>query len=203
MVVTIPVGYTPMICILPLFSESDFESEFRSVSLISATNDFFEPVGIGGWPSISTWIEVAKEDESCDEEYVLISSIIGAITHESEIWLMENGASKHMTCYKYSLSNLTHNDSLHKMKLGDDYQYPMKGVGESSYKLDSGNVMKMKEVFYVHGLKKNLLSISTLDEKGYRVSFDDGQYLMWPRGNTFDDVMVIGVEEGGLYKLKG
>jgi hypothetical protein len=62
--------------------------------------------------------------------------------------------------------------------------------------------MKMKEVLYVHGLKKNLLSISTLDEKRYNVAFIDGQVLMWPRGKTFDDVVVIGVQEGGLYKLK-
>ena len=26
---------------------------------------------------------------------------------------------------------------------------------------------------------------------------------MWPKGKTIDDVVVIGVQEGGLYKLKG
>ena len=26
---------------------------------------------------------------------------------------------------------------------------------------------------------------------------------MWPRGKTIDDAIVIGEEEGGLYKLKG
>ena len=62
--------------------------------------------------------------------------------------------------------------------------------------------MKMKEVLYVLGLKKNLLSISTLDKKGYRVAFIDGQVLMWSKGKTLEDVVVIG-EEGGLYKLKG
>ena len=36
-----------------------------------------------------------------------------------------------------------------------------------------------------------------------RVSFVDGQVLMWPRGNTIDDVIVIGEQEGGLYKMKG
>ena len=36
-----------------------------------------------------------------------------------------------------------------------------------------------------------------------RVSFIDGQVLMWPKGNTFDDAIVIGEQEGGLYKLKG
>jgi hypothetical protein len=63
--------------------------------------------------------------------------------------------------------------------------------------------MKMKEVLYVSALKKNLLSILALDEKGCKVAFVDGQVLMWPRGNSFDDVVVIGVQEGGLYKLKG
>ena len=63
--------------------------------------------------------------------------------------------------------------------------------------------MKMKEVLYLPGLKKNLLSISSLDKKGYRVSFIDGQVLMWAKGKTLEDAMVIGEEEGGLYKLKG
>ena len=87
------------------------------------------------------------------------------------------------------------------MKLGDDYQYPIKGRGESSYKLDLGKSMKMKDVLFVAGLKKNLLSISTLDSKGMRVAFIDGQVLMWPNGKTIDDAIVIGEQEGGLYKL--
>ena len=63
--------------------------------------------------------------------------------------------------------------------------------------------MKMREVLYVPGLKKNLLSISSLDKKGYRVAFIDGQVLMWTKGKTLEDAVVIGEEEGGLYKLKG
>ena len=63
--------------------------------------------------------------------------------------------------------------------------------------------MTMKEVLFVPGIKKNLLSISALDAKGMRVAFIDGQVLMWPKGKTFDDVVVIGEQEGGLYKLKG
>ena len=62
--------------------------------------------------------------------------------------------------------------------------------------------MKMKDVLFVLGLKKNLLSIAALDAKGIRVAFVDGKVLMWPKGNTIDDVVVIGEKEGGLYKLK-
>jgi len=61
----------------------------------------------------------------------------------------------------------------------------------------------MKEVLYVPGLKKNLLSISALDKKGFRVAFIDGQVLMWPKGKSIEDAVAIGEEEGGLYKLKG
>ena len=74
--------------------------------------------------------------------------------------------------------------------------------GESSYKLDSGKSLTMKEVLFVPGIKKNLLSISALDAKGMRVAFIDGQVIMWPKGKTIDDAVVIG-EGGGLYKLKG
>jgi hypothetical protein len=37
-----------------------------------------------------------------------------------------------------------------------------------------------------------------LDKKGFRVSFIDVQVLMWPREKTFDDAVMIGVEDGGL-----
>ena len=36
-----------------------------------------------------------------------------------------------------------------------------------------------------------------------RVAFVDGQDIMWPRGKTIDDSIVIGEQEGGLYKLNG
>ena len=52
--------------------------------------------------------------------------------------------------------------------------------------------MNIKEVLYVPGFKNNLISISELDKKGYRVSFIDGQVLMWSKGKTLEYVLVIG-----------
>ena len=103
---------------------------------------------------------------------------MGTISHGSNDWLIDSGASKHMTGCKESFVKLSEHDSPHKVKLGDDYQYPIKGSGEPSYKLDSGKSMKMKNVLFVLGLKKNLLSISALDTKRMRVSFVYGQVLM-------------------------
>ena len=121
----------------------------------------------------------------------MISALTGMVTHGNDTWLVDSGASKHMTGYKDYLSALVEKESHQKVKLGDDYQYPIKGVGEASYQLESEKLLKMKDVLYVPGLKKNLLSISGLEKKGFRVAFVDGQVLMWPKGKTIDDAIVI------------
>ena len=79
-----------------------------------------------------------------------------------------------MMGFKESFVKLSEHESPDKVKLGDDYQYLIKGSGESSYKLDSRKSMKMKNVLFVPGLNKNLLSISVLDAKGMRFAFIDG-----------------------------
>ena len=117
---------------------------------------------------------------------------MGTVTHGSKCWLIDNGSSKNMTRFKKYFVKLSEHNSPHKVKLGDNYQYPIKGSGESSYNLDSEKSMKMKDVLFVPGLKNNILSISVLDEKGMRVAFVDGQVLMWPKGKSFDDVVMIG-----------
>ena len=89
-----------------------------------------------------------------------------------------------------------------RVSLRDGYQYPIKGIGEASYKLDYPTPLKMKEVLYVPGWKRNLLFVSASDKKGYMVAFIDGQVLMWPKLKSIEDAVVIGEEEGGLYKIK-
>ena len=87
-----------------------------------------------------------------------------------------------MTGFKESFMKLLEHESPHKVKLGEDYQYPIKGSVESSYKLDFGKSMRIQDVLFVPRLKKNLLSIFELDAKGMRVAFIDGQVIMWQRG---------------------
>ena len=139
-----------------------------------------------------------EKTNNSDIEYSLYSALTGTVTHGNDTWLVDSGASKHMTGFKEYLSTLIERESSQKVKLGDDYQYPIKGVREASYKLESGALLKMKDVLYVPGLKKNLLSISGLEKKGFRVAFMDFQVLMWPRGSTINDAVVIGIKEGGL-----
>jgi hypothetical protein len=50
------------------------------------------------------------------------------------------------------------------VEIGDESTHAIKGVGEAFYQLDSGNSISIKGVLLVQGLKKNLLSISVLED---------------------------------------
>jgi hypothetical protein len=144
-----------------------------------------------------------KLDKEEIEEYVLFFALSGSVTPGEDTWLINSGSSKHMTGQKNTLSRIIDKEYPQKVSLGDDYQYPIKGMGEATYKLDSRTPMRMKDVLYVLGFKKNLLSISALDKKGFMVPLKYSEVLMWSKGKTIEDTVVIGIEECGLYKLKG
>ena len=89
------------------------------------------------------------------------------------------------------------------MELEDNSKHVVKGVGEASLQIDLGNHILIKYILFVHNVKKNLLSIFSLYDKGFRVACVDGRFLIWPKKSSIDKATMIGVQEGGLYKLKG
>jgi hypothetical protein len=71
------------------------------------------------------------------KDYILISALSGSVTPGEDTWLIDSGASKHMTGQRDILSCISKKKFSQKVTLGDNYQYPIKGVGESRYKLNS------------------------------------------------------------------
>jgi hypothetical protein len=118
-----------------------------------------------------------------------------------ETWLVDSGASRHMTGSQKSLTSLTEKNSRLQVELGDNAKYAVKGVGTTSFQLKSRKPLKMSEVLYVPGLKKNLLSFSTMEDRGYAVAFVHKQVLARPKGLSLVSIEVIGTRDGNLYKL--
>jgi hypothetical protein len=58
-------------------------------------------------------------------------------------------------------------------------------------------------VLYVPRLKKNLLSVSIMEDMGFVVIFQRGQVLIHLEGASPDTVVRIGVRERNLYRLHG
>jgi hypothetical protein len=64
------------------------------------------------------------------EDYGFFSSLLGSMKLGEDTWLIDSGASKHMTGQKYILCSLIETEFPPKVSLGDDYQYRIKGMGQ-------------------------------------------------------------------------
>ena len=62
-------------------------------------------------------------------------------------------------------------------------------------------MLHLEVVLYVPVLKKNLISVVVLESKGYKVLFMEGKAFLWAKDENLSSALVIGIQEGGLYKL--
>eukprot|EP00253_Pinus_taeda_P013157 PITA_13157 len=75
------------------------------------------------------------------------------------------------------------------------------GVGTLTFQKESKPPLKVTEVLYVPGMRKNLISVSALEDRGYEVLFRGGQVLMYPRGAPAESARVIGVRHAKVYRF--
>ena len=86
-----------------------------------------------------------EEDEKPKREYYLISALTDSFSACSTSWLVDNGASSHMTGNHESLTSHTKNFTI-QVELGDDSTYKIEGVGSTSLQLHSGTVLHIDDV---------------------------------------------------------
>jgi hypothetical protein len=67
-----------------------------------------------------------------------------------------------MTCLKQNLVNYRYNKFNIKVELGDDVTYEIRGIGSTSFHLQSSNVFDIEEILYVPRLRKNIISVIVL-----------------------------------------
>jgi hypothetical protein len=122
----------------------------------------------------------SNEKENRNEYY---SALSNSVSTRSKTWLVDSDASKHMIGYKEILSDFETKYFVEQVELGDQKCYMVEGVGSISFILESGARLHVDEVLYVPRLKKNLLSVTNLEEKGYWVIFKDKKALLWAKGS--------------------
>jgi hypothetical protein len=88
-----------------------------------------------------------------------------------DTWLFDSGASRNMSGFRDHLTNLVEKETNIHVVLGNDAIYNVKGAGTYTFQLDSDMHLQLSEVLYVPGMKRNLVSIYALEEKGYKVTF--------------------------------
>lgn len=142
-----------------------------------------------------------RESSNNSEGFLFIFALSNNFPTSSDTWLIDNGASCHITGFKEHLLNLKENDSHLQGIIGDDASCSVKGAGSTSFKLDFGIPLHLRDVLFALGIKRNLISISALEGKGYHVAFVDGKVLAWKKNSDFQTAREIGVRCDSLYKL--
>lgn len=107
-----------------------------------------------------------------------------------------------MTRVRELFTSLTEKDLDLDIKLGDNVNYKAMGLGTVLFRKESKDMLEVKDVLYVSRLTKSLLSVLTMEDKGYVVNFQDGQVRIYPRGSSSNSAKVNGVRKGKLYKLQ-
>ncbi|GKC97752.1 putative RNA-directed DNA polymerase, partial [Tanacetum coccineum] len=110
--------------------------------------------------------------------------------------IMDSGASFHATYCKEELERFKLRSG--KVRLADDKTLDIAGVGDVVLKTSFGTSWTLKDVRYIPGLKKRLISVGQLDEEGYHVGFGDQQWKV-TKGSL---VVARGNKRGSLYMVE-
>jgi len=124
-----------------------------------------------------------------------MASSEGSIT-----WYIDFEASFHMIGNTKYSKQLNQKHMQFQIELGDDGKYASKGVGIVSFERKFESPPHLRDVLYVPRLKKNLVSVATLEDKVYDVIFSRGK--AYPKHLDFGAVKQIGVRVESLYMLQ-
>jgi hypothetical protein len=136
-----------------------------------------------------------------EESFLFISALSSMVPTDNDTWLIDSGASRHMTGFRDHLTNLVEKETNIHVVLGDNSRYNVKGVGTSTFQLYSDIPLQLSEVLYVPGMNRNLVSISSFEDKGYKVTFSEGKFLAWHKNSHINSSRAIGFRENNLYRF--
>ncbi|VFQ93671.1 unnamed protein product, partial [Cuscuta campestris] len=125
-------------------------------------------------------------------------ALILSVDSPVESWILDSGASFHSSPSKELFQNFK-SGNFGKVYLADNKALVIEGKGDVSIKTPTGNQWTLKDVRYIPGLKKNLISIGQLDNTGYAAEFGKGSWKI-VKGAM---VVARGTKFGTLYTTAG
>ena len=95
------------------------------------------------------------------------------INETQNTWYFDSGASKHITSRKCFFDSLQSSPSAKRVSCANNSSYSVCGIGEIVLTVVDGLDFRFYDVLYVRGIKKNSLSVSSLNKRGFQVVFED------------------------------
>ncbi|KAL7372232.1 hypothetical protein ABVT39_012552 [Epinephelus coioides] len=135
------------------------------------------------------------------------SAFVVKETNQNEMsqteWLIDSGASKHMTCHKECLQDYQHFSEPQSVKLGDGRVVDALGLGNiklrMTFKVSDVKTVTMYDVLYVPKLSENLFSVGAGTRKGNTVQFKESHCYIRGKDGSLQG---MGTQRSdGLYQL--
>ncbi|GMP70534.1 hypothetical protein CsSME_00029345 [Camellia sinensis var. sinensis] len=111
-------------------------------------------------------------------------------------WILDSGSTYHI-CMDRKLFSTYQAKDRGIVRVANNTVNKIVGIGIVRFRMEDGKIFKLDGIRHVPRLKKNLISLSMLDLKGYSFS-SSKENLKVIHGDT---VMLHGWLEGNLYRL--
>ena len=145
----------------------------------------------------SSSANVVQSDGSCSEDDLLCVSSVKC----TDAWVLDSGCSYHMTPHREWFNSFKSGDFGY-VYLGDDKPCIIKGMGQVKIALDDGGVRTLSQVRYVPEVKKNLISLGTLQANGCSFKSNGNSDILRVSKGAMT-VMRAKRTAGNIYKLLG
>ena len=122
---------------------------------------------------------------TCEDNYVCYTTLIALKARDSCLWYLNSGCSKHMTGNK-TLFKTLFKGKIGTVTFGDGSKFVIRGI----VTVDIPRLPIFEDVWYVDGLKANLLSINQICDNGMNILFIKYECEILDGGS---DCMCIGV----------
>ena len=120
--------------------------------------------------------------------------------YEYDIFIIDSGATDHLVKSKDWYETFSESCDTREVRLGSSDKLPVRGTGDARLTVmaNEGIVdIDLKNVLYVPGLRKNLLSISKLTANGFKINFSENILTI-----EKDGIIIMVPKEKGLYKMR-
>jgi hypothetical protein len=137
--------------------------------------------------------------EALVSQFELDFSLIACMASRASgsVWYLDNGASFNMMRDKEPFIYLEEKYLIMHIEMGDDGRYSATSIGTITFQRESGKPFQLKNVMHVPGLKKNLVSVVMLEDKGYDVVFSSGKPYL--QHKETGQVKKIGIRVKNIY----
>lgn len=144
--------------------------------------------------ALMTYEEGVEQQEKGD----LCLGVTEEETRRDHEWFFDSGATSHMSHTNEAMHGFKQAEDQRAVTVGNKGKLAIAGEGEIHIKTQQGENFRFKNVLYIPGIAKNLISVSALTKKGAIVTFHRSGCDVMKGGKL---LATRSEEPGGLFKM--